>query len=322
MGLLCKCGDSIANLGLPGCAPIASALTKLIVVPLYSSTGVATSINPANVNNKAWITALVNNVDKSLRYQIMPSIKNITTDKSEATFEDFDDKSQSFVIEGVRTFKGILVNCPPKFKSKLESIRCQTGNAGVYEVDLNGSAMGLNFGTDNLLYPKPIDTGSLYAMVVNGDYKKAGQIMLSFNYPAFVNDASFAMISANDFPDFSFNSLPGILDADIAAVGVPSTSVIVVDVLTVYGALDQKAPISGLLIANFTDPVNVTTSHVYDATSAVSHAITSVTESATTPGRYTITLTVATTTLDNIQIGLSKTGFDGGLMASRLILTT
>jgi hypothetical protein len=157
----------------------------------------------------------------------------------------------------------------------------------------------------------------MYAMAVNGDYKKSSQIHVKFQYPSFVNDAQFSMLTADAFPDFSFNTLVGVLDANVAVLAspAPTTTVFTVDIFTVYGSLNDKAPIPGLTSANITDPVSLATAHVYDVTSSATHAITSMTESALVPGRYTITLTVAVTASDAIIMGLSLPGYDGTLMS-------
>ena len=309
-------------MGLPGCAPVAKAITKLIFVNLVDDTGVLTKIDPANNNNKAWFVALQNNADKSKRFQLTPTIRNIDTPKGEATFETFEDKSMNFIIEDVRKFKGVLPTTPGKYKGKLESVRCQTGNVGVYEIDLEGNVLGLNFGNDGYLYPKPIDAQSLVATYAAGNYKNTSGITLEFNYAVFIQDATFQMITANNFPDFSFNSIGGVVDVDLSIATPGTTTVLVLDLFTVYGALDAKAPVTGLATANFTSPNTGATGKVFDITSGVDHVITSAVESLTVPGRYTITLTVATTTLDNVSVGLSKSGFDGTLMSQHVIPTT
>src|SRR3989304_2928162 len=90
---LCACDAGLGNLGLPNCDQIFRAGRKFIFVPKYSAAGVENSITPSGTINLAWITALVNQTDKSLRFYFTPKLKKIELIKGDATFEPFEDKS-------------------------------------------------------------------------------------------------------------------------------------------------------------------------------------------------------------------------------------
>jgi hypothetical protein len=78
--------------------------------------------------------------------------------------------------------------------------------------------------------------------------------------------------------------------------------------------VNKKVAITGLLVANFYDVVGGASSKAYNVTDSSAIALSSVAESATIPGRYTITYGAQTSgtlaTADVVRFTIVKTQLD------------
>lgn len=303
---LCKCNLGLLNTGLAACAPsqLPQVFKKLGLINLVANDGTVNRTQASNVNNLTWATALINNADVSKRLFVTPEFKNITTTKADAVFETFDDDSKFFVREGLREFKGGLPKCPPRYKTVLESARCNV--MGTYFFDTVGNQVGLlkvdKFGvSDGYLYPIPFNTQSVYANVQFATDKTNTDLMVQFDFPTYIDDGLFGMITANDFPDFNWNTLQGMITAIMSQQAAHrSTTTFSVQINTLDGGIDSIIAVPGLVKANFT---------LYDITSAAAIVITSTTEDATTPGLYHFVIPVTTNT-DILQLTPLLPGID------------
>jgi hypothetical protein len=286
---ICVCNNGIGNTALPNCGLTPKVIKKVIFVPLASNAGVLNKIDPATTLNLSWVNALLNNADKSLRWFPTPEIKNIDTPKADPVFEKYEDGSSNFIREDVRKFAGLLPICPPMYKAKLESVRCNNAT-GVYLVDIEGNMIGLKNGTDGYLYPMPINAQSIVAKVVLGNDKSTTSIMLDFEFPASMQDADIYMISGAAFTDFSPLAIGGLLDVNIAYSAIGAGTV-TATITTPSPALNAPIAVQGLVSANFVSSVTGVASKLRDTTSNADVAITTVTE--TTPGVYVFTYTLA-----------------------------
>lgn len=303
---LCACDAGLGNLGLPNCDQIFRAGRKFIFVPRYSAAGVENSITPSGTINLAWITALINQSDKSLRYYFTPELKNIDLIKGDPTMETFEDKSSTYIVDDIRKVSAIIPKCPPRFKDNFEQIRCNTDTC-FFEIDLVGNIIGCQKYADGKLYPIPLNTGSAYAGVVMAKDGASQQMHLAFEIPNSFDDSTLCMIKASAFPDFNFNNIPGLLDGNVtfSASGVSST--VITATITTPGA-DLFAPImvEGLVVTDFVSSVTGATSKIRDTTGGADVAIASVVESL--PGVYTITFT---STVTSVMVLLAKiNGYD------------
>lgn len=304
---ICICNAGLDNTGLPSCAKVAKVIKKIIFVPLYDNDGVANSIDPTDTLDNSWVTALLNNVDKSQRWFPTPEIKNIDTPKNDPVFEAYEDDSSNFVRESVRKFTGKIPITPPAFKAKLESVRCNAGT-GMYWVDLEGNIHGLTNGADNLLYPIPFNEQSLVAKVVLANDKSTTGIDLMFEFKPSLNDANLRMIGAEAFTDFSLLSISGLLDGAQTISDISTTGFKTLVESPVYGALNNKVAITGLDVADFKSGTGVA-SKITNETDPSEVTITSVTEDEDTPGLYTVVF-AAQTAADVLRCRIVKNGFE------------
>ena len=113
--------------------------------------------------------------------------------------------------------------------------------------------------------------------------------------------------SAISYPVKNWFSL-GALEVINYEVSNSAQTTIVFRANALYGGVDFKKPITGLVTADLSPDLGVTTGEVYNNTTAANVAAT-LAESGTTPGLYTLTLGVAQTAADQIWIQIFKSGY-------------
>lgn len=304
--LLCECNNGLSNTGLPLCERIQKVIKKFIFVQLYSNAGVKNKIDPSATLNLAWITALINNTNKSLRYFPTPEIKNVDTPKDAPVMEKYNDDSSNFVRESTRKFTGLIPVCPPMYKGKLESVRCNN-NTGIFMIDIEGNVIGLTNNADNYLYPIPVNAQSLVASVIFGNDSATTGIKLDFEFPAALQDANFRMITGSKFTDFNpATDISGLLDTTTDVVA-NSTTKITVTITTPSPALDEPIAVEGLVASDFVSTVGGATSKVRNTTDAADVAITGCTEISA--GVYELTF-VAQGSAENIRVLAKLNGYE------------
>jgi hypothetical protein len=123
------------------------------------------------------------------------------------------------------------------------------------------------------------------------------------DYDFLTSDANQWMLPAADFGDISLLSLKGMIDVRFTLVDVNSATEVEVDAEFDYGYANNPLPWKGAVEADFA---------FYNVTDAA--AITkTVAESATVPGRYTITAGSAITAADVVTLNAYKAA-TGNLM--------
>lgn len=287
--LLCDCDSGLGNLGLPNCDTQISATKKFGFIPQFTTAGVENFIDPAITLNLAWVKALVNNSDKSVRLFMSPKVQNADLAKGEPTMESFEDKSSNFIAEDTRKVKAIIPECSPRWKANFEAIRCNA-NTYTYLVDLKGNLIGCKKYGDGKLYPIPVNPKSAYAGVVMAKDASSQQVTLQFDIPNWFDDSTICMINAHAFTDFNFNEIGGLIDANINFSSIAAGSV-VATITTPGTSLNELIPIEGLVIADFISSVGGATSRIRNTTDNANVTITTVTE--TSPGVYALTYTLA-----------------------------
>lgn len=308
---LCACETGLGNTGLPNCENIMKALRKFAFQQSQTSAGVLNYINPATVLNKAWMDALLNNANKTIRLFPSPELKNISSAKDGPIKEKFDDNSTNIIGENIRTMMGILADAPPRFKANFETIHCNK-NTSFYGIDKLGNIIGIKKGSDGFLYPIPINVKSVHAAYKFGDDKDSSQIALEFEIPAWVNDADFRMISAAKFPDFNPLSITGLLDADVAFSNIAAGAV-TATITVANNTLDNPTEVEGMLSANFVSSTSGVASKIRDTTTGADIAVVSAVESA--PGVYD--LTYALVAGKTVVVYGSLPGVDFALLKTR-----
>lgn len=270
----CKCNVSLSNTGKASCEPIASVIKKLILVPLYDSTGVRNSITLTDTFNAAYFTAKVNHADATKRWYPTPEIKNVESAKADSVFETFNDQSKDFIQEGVRSFTGIMPSTSPAYLGKLKAARCT--EVGVYAIDKDGSLIG-SLTDAGLLYPIKVDAGSFNPTLVFGTDSTIQKINLTFDFDVNERDEDIAMIISDDMvAGVNLLTLNGLLDVYSLVSGVAATT-FTAKLYTSFGSAVSPITVKGLLLADFA---------LYNVTDSAALAISAVVE---TSGTYVFT---------------------------------
>ena len=310
MSSLCSCGVSLQNTGTPNCIPIFGVTKQLILVPLIADDGTYNSIDPTDTLDSAYFTALINNADDSKRWYPTGAMKNVSGERADPITETFEDGSKVFIRQGVRTFSAMILKGGPELLNQLNSNRCSS--FGAYMIDSDGSIYGKVKNNDGLLYPIEVQAASFYGKLVFSTDTTIQKIALSFEWGVDEKDEDLRMIQSSSISGVNLSSIAGLLNAYVKVVSCGQTS-LVIDVFAKYGNFVTGTPIEGLLVADFASSTSGTSSKIRNTTTSADVTISSVTESSSIPGRYTLAYT-SQTTGNKLQPYVKKNGIDGKTM--------
>jgi hypothetical protein len=310
MSSLCSCGVSLQNTGTPNCIPVFGVTKQLILVPLIADDGTDNFIDPTDTLDSAYFTALINQSDDSKRWYPVGPFKNVTGERADPLMEAFDDGSQKFIRQGVRNFSGMILRGGPELLNQLNSNRCSS--FGVFMIDSDGSLYGKVKNNDGYLYPIEVQADAFYGKLVFTTDTTIQKIMLAFQYGVDEKDEDLRMILATSITGINLARVNGLINAYVRVVSCGQTS-LVIDVYNKYGDFINGSPVKGLLVADFASSTSGTGSKIRNTTDGTDVTISSVTESTTTPGQYTLAYTSQTVS-DVLQPYIKKNGFDGSTM--------
>jgi hypothetical protein len=310
MSALCSCGVSLLNTGRPNCIPIFGVTKQLVLVPMIADDGTENSIDPTTTLNSAYFTALINQADDSKRWYPTGAMKNVSGERADPITESFEDGSKIFIRQGVRNFSGLLLKGGPVLLNQLNSNRCST--FGVYMIDSDGSIYGKVKNSDGLLFPIEVQAASFNGKLVFTTDTTVEKIMLGFEWGVDERDEDLRMIQATSITGINLSTASGLIDAYCEVVSCSQTSM-ELRVFNQYGNMVTGSPIEGLLVADFVSSVTATASKIRNTTDSADVTITSVTESTTTPGTYTLAY-ASQTVADVLQPLVKKNGLDGATM--------
>ncbi len=302
MSATCACdGISLANSGQPGCVPIAKAQKKIIIVPYYDSTGTINYINTAVTLNAAFFLAKINHADPSKRFYVLPEVKNVTDEKADSVFEEFEDNTKAFIKEGVRTFAGMIIKGSYALLGALKSYKCQQ-DLGVFIIDNDGNIIGANNTTGLYLNPIRLESSSWDAKLVKSTDTTIQKILLGFQFHISEQDENLRMLTPEDMPGVSPLTFSGLLT--VYANYINNTD----DLTTVQlyvnnGAetLRSRFPVKGLVTGDFA---------LYNTTTDEAVVITTFTESTGTPKGIYVLEYAAQTAGDILRLTITKNGYD------------
>lgn len=288
----CNCDAGLANTGRPGCVPLQSVTSKLIMVPLMANDGTLNGID-LTTTLPTW-SSLINELDASKRWFPLPAFDNVEMPKADSQFEEANSGRMAFLRQGKRSFAGELWgdDSTPTMLGKLNAGRCV--QFGVYIVDVNGALIGSK--QDSYLYPIPVDEQSFDPKWMVATDSTVQKIMVGFDFDRLFDDSTMYMITASE-AGINFNSLSGLIDINVIN-DVITTSTLTFDAVLDYGTALNPIKAQGLVSGDFTLTNTTTTSTV------------SVTAVENTPGNYTLTYT-AQTAGDIASLVIAKPGYLG-----------
>ena len=288
----CDCNAGLSNTGRPGCVPIWSVTSSLIVVPLYANDGTRNGID-LTTSVPVW-SDLVNEADASKRWFPLPAFENVELPKADSQFEEAPSGRMAFLRQGKRSFSGELwqEDSTPTFLGKLEKSRCV--DFGVFVVDVNGNLIGSKEG--DYLYPIPVDNASWNPTFMFATDSTVQKIMLGFDFDRLFNDSTMYMITVDEASQ-DFTALNGLIDVNLANAAATTTEV-TFDAQLDYGTAYNPILFTGATAGDFV----VTVAGVVDA---------GITLSEGPDGSYTLTFSAPASSSDEVKVEVDKTGFDG-----------
>jgi len=293
----CNCNAGLGNTGRPGCVPIQSVTSKLIMVPLNANDG---SLNGIDLSAPlpTW-NSLVNEADASKRWFPLPAFENVELPKAESQFEEANSGRMAFLREGKRSFSGELwgEDSTPTLLGKMKAGRCV--NFGVYVVDVTGNLIGSK--VNGYLYPIPVDNQSWNPTFMFATDSTVQKIMLTFDFDRLFDDSTMYMITATE-ANLDFNTLTGLIDVNLAVASQVTTVSVTLDATFDYGTALNPILLQGV--------TGLTDWSIYDVTNQVAFGNpTGVSESPA--GTYT--LLKAFVSGDDYTVSVVKDGFTGSV---------
>jgi hypothetical protein len=178
---------ALKNLGsTPNENPMAVA-RRLIFVPLLGADGAPNGFDSSGEVNKSAITGKLNAMNLRDRFFPLPETENVESTKGDTVFHEFNSGTKKFVKEGIRHFKGLLVQEHPLF---LEKIKAWSGQRfGVYIIDYKGNFI---YQTDpetrTKVLPLPVDGNSFVAVANEATDSEVNLITLEFDFSLSAKD--------------------------------------------------------------------------------------------------------------------------------------
>ena len=292
----CNCNAGLGNTGRPGCVPIQSVTSKLIMVPLNANDGTLNGID-LSAPLPTW-NSLVNEPDASKRWFPLPAFENVELPKAESQFEEANSGRMAFLREGKRSFTGELwgEDSTPTLLGKMKAGRCV--NFGVYVVDVTGNLIGSK--VNGYLYPIPVDNQSWNPTFMFATDSTVQKIMLTFDFDRLFDDSTMYMITATE-ANLDFNTLTGLIDVNLVEVS-SSASQVVLEATFDYGTALNPILLQGVTSTSDWEIFDVTNQLSLGSPTAVSEL---------PAGTYTLlkSLTVG----DTYTVSVIKDGFTGSV---------
>ena len=308
----CNCKSGASNTGVPFCVDIYQRTRRPIFQSIYDSAGVRNSIKDSDfvggVLPKSYITAMINHVDPSKRWYVMPEVKAVSWTQAEPNTEDIDGISY-IVSDGNITgsFDFVGKNASDKFYGVLESFKC--GSYGMIPVTVGGELVGVE-GTDEL-FPQPLEQGTMSLTKAINSKTTVNRITVNFMYQEDFPVGDINYIGASQIESGALDGINGLQDIVLESNGVATTTNLLIKASLVYGAFENKLPVEGLLVTDMSIDSGLTTAEVYNQTTDAPVTVSTLTESTIDgeEGEYVAVMGVAQTSADVIRVDLFKEGY-------------
>jgi hypothetical protein len=293
----CNCNVGLSNTGRPGCVPLQSVTSKLIMVPLQDNQGNLNGID-LSIALPTW-SDLINEADSSKRWFPIPEFENVELAKADSQFEEANSGRMAFLRQGKRSFAGELWgdDSTPTLLGKLSAGRCV--QFGVYVVDVNGNLIGSK--SNGFLYPIPVDEQSWDPKFMFATDSTVQKIMLGFDFYRLFDESTMYMITTTEAL-VNFNDLNGLIDVNLTEVTQVTTASITVSAAFDYGTALNPIIFQGANNTSDWSLYNVTTSTLIGVP-------TTVVESPA--GTYLISKTLVPTNVYTLSV--AKDGFIGSI---------
>jgi hypothetical protein len=287
---------------------------KLIFVPTYAADGTRNKIANDAIFTQVTMQALIDQADATKRWYPTPLLENVMSERAESTYETGSTGRRYKTKKGVRSYSFDIMNQWGLYQAVFEQFEC--AEMSFFIVDANGGLIGLDAATDDgYRYPIRISKDSMDATLVTPEPDKTVKIHVSFEFDEREKDSllrimeyTSTVMTANPLEAEGLNAVYSTMISN-------TTTAAVVDLYAVHnGGTLKKVPITGLVVTDFYDVRGGASSKAYNVTDSSAIALSSVSESSTIPGRYTLTYGAQTSgtlaSADVVRITPVKTQLD------------
>lgn len=316
---LSVCATTFNNTGTINCAPVMQDARKIIFVPTFAADGTRNKIANTAIFTQNAMQALIDHADPTKRWYPTPELENVKSERAASTFETGSTGRRYKAKPGVRSYSFDIMNQWGIYQAVFEAFAC--ADMALYIIDSDGNLIGMEQATDDgYIYPIRVSKDSLEAILMMPEPDKTVKISVSFEFDIREKDSLLRMMAYKSTV-MTANPLEADgLNAVYATYSSLATTGFVAALYAVHNGKMEKVPITGLLITDFFDVRGGTGSKVYNVTDSAAVTLTSVTESAVTPGTYTFIYT-AQTSADVIRLTPVKTQLDFTAVVASTILT-
>lgn len=312
---VCSCNGYPGNTAV-GCIQEMGVGLRPWIVQMIGSDGTANYIDLTTPLTDTLIKGFTNNTDQTKRFFPYPEIKDIDDVRDKVVTDPAKDQTEYFVRYGLRKFTGTYFSdyACPALDGLINNLRCNK-TLGAFWVDTNGTIWG-NLSSDGTkLYPIKIDPKSVSSTFVKPTNTTVTKLTWMFNYHPTVTDCTLAGLPVTSMAA-GVNPLyyDGLFNVYLVAKSaIHGTSTLIVDLNDGWGNITDPEPVTGLVAADF---------DVFDITTSTDLLVTSATENANIPGRYTIVTTGTFLAAANLKVIVTKTGYDGTAASQVVIIAT
>ena len=299
----CSCTDGIINFGQPVCVDSFDRVARIVFVNYADNTGAVNSIKTADftggVLNPAFFAGKLNNTNKTQKWYLTETINMVEPVREDNVTQDIDGILYN-VSQGVKTFSGQFNGgvASPKYSGVLKSLGCQ--QMGYFYFDVQGNIVGSYNDVTGELDPIKIQRNTFQVKYIEPTKTTVQGIQLKFMIGELEDDADLNYVPASDITA-DLEALRSMIDVTIGAATGISTTGFTFTLSYAYGTAFAGQPLTGAVAADFT------LAELTPTPGAI--VITSVTESSTVPGTYTLVMPAATS-LDTQSFDFTKTGFE------------
>ena len=287
------CKD-LGNTGQMSCPYLMKIIKRVMLVPLYDSSGDPTKIANADLTKTA-LQLRFNESEQQDRIYPLPLLENVTDERGEPITFEWDGGGKSFIRENPRTFSGRIKRITPELTGRI--LKWNGQEMGFYAFDADGNfiySKDATGGSD--YYPIQIDSGSLYAGLIKATNSDPLMGMITFDTEKSVKDSDLRYVLADnlDFNGLSNTDVYGLIEVNVSITSSSATQ-------TVFTAsLDNGVALEGLTSSDI---------ELYNVTDSASVTVTTLTESATVPGTYTAAYSSGLDAADTAKVTIAKDRF-------------
>jgi len=298
MAELCSCDTGVNGFGVIDCYGAPDRVIGLAFQSLKSG-GVENTLT-APVAQADWETSLWSK-DGEIRLSLLNDVKAYTSERDDAVTETIDTIDY-FISEGKKMVSFQVIGSPYKLKEYVDSLRCQ--RSGFYGISASGQLLGRKkaAGSEDEIYPIPVQQGTIYSKMIDKTKETLAKMQVTFQIDENFNDADLVYIPADEITADLFDT-EAMIQATAVTSGTSTTT-------TTTQEIQLNFSLSGQISANGQEPLEnfdtVTYFDIYNNTTVAAVVPSAVSESATTPGLYTLTF-AAQTTADVLEFSASAT---------------